>query len=1301
MNLSNRLTFSLVFSVLLVAVFAFVPSVMAAEGGPTATITIDDSPISAVGDVAAIPTVDGTNVLLTNSDRNALVTSGNGFFRVIVSFSEQVFLTADETDVDTADVFVPGITLGDGNTEIWSYIAGSVETGLQLTEGIEITNIARVNTAADDAPEVLSKTQYRVTLQVASANTPLVLTLTLNEDRVYGVGTAFQIGNPPQPAVPGIANQEASGTFTVIPKVLLKPDVLVSASKIGLDESVTITLSFDDAPTGDDRPTRTNIKVTNGSIKPNDPDTDGDDGLFANEDGKFWTLVIIPQGGIGNFYKMKVEGMPGAPFVLVEVITVDSTPLSQQIDLDGPANDTGPKGGGEFTVTITYTVAPSSDLTPEGVTVTGGAKGTFNKVSDTVYNIVIDPTDPDAGVTGTLTVAVGQYSQIFSIPGTDVITVTGPTTGVTSRIVSGAIMVPKNSFVVVVRDAEVVPEGQVFRAGVVKRSWSGMPNLQEIFDRSAPGGGGAIVVEDAATPANIAVGRVGISEIMWAIDYGHFGLVGQNVSQWIELHNISNKDASVKLHSLTGRDITDDSKIIGNLEAPTVDVVTNFFNNRPGSVAWDVPGSNGSTVSGVSFVSMARILPDKKDAYADSDKARFSNRDGRAAGHWTASTSSYIRKAVTVGDAQVAYEYKGTPGQVNSFKPVTQPNLKNARTNVPSNGIVINEVGNRSEADKAYEWIELRNASGGEINLRNYRISKVINNINDQALIDFPTNDNAKIGAGKVLLLVASDPAEDQEHPLAVGYNVDKKAEEQAPGLADNPVRYKVISFKNDGIPDDGNVVLIVRRPDNLENKTEDKKGPAELGTKDLDKIVDIAGYHSNLVKSSYSNPVSSTKLWPLHSFGAPDIDRNKFAVNTVHRRQHNTTNDGRSGVGTSHKDKKDNQIAFRNAGFTGVGYKRRITGGAAYEGTPGYDNGVLKSAGGDVTGSVYISEVMYADNKAGALPQWIELYNPSKTVGANLHNWRLTIVNHDLTDDEGGLWEGKGEATVLLRNMKIDPNSTILITSRKGPRSEVHMPNTDIFTLFPVRRAAFGMTSINDDVINTYGFRILLQANAHDEKKTHEWQFVDEIGNLAVATTDRRGNRERFDAVRWAWPNAINADGERSSIARTTYGGVGDGSMASSWILSDGDGRTNKIDFVYYGKNTDFSTPGQTVGQPLPVSLSYFRPTLENGEVVIRWTTQSELDNAGFNILRSDSRNGEFKQVNSELVQGAGTTGERNTYKWVDESAKPGVIYYYQIEDVSFAGERQTLTTTKLKGLISANNKLTTLWGGLKSQQD
>ena len=102
----------------------------------------------------------------------------------------------------------------------------------------------------------------------------------------------------------------------------------------------------------------------------------------------------------------------------------------------------------------------------------------------------------------------------------------------------------------------------------------------------------------------------------------------------------------------------------------------------------------------------------------------------------------------------------------------------------------------------------------------------------------------------------------------------------------------------------------------------------------------------------------------------------------------------------------------------------------------------------------------------------------------------------------------------------------------------------------------------------------------------------------------------------------------------------------------------------TWFGSKSDIGTPLHVAGTPLPVSLSFFRPTLEDGKVVIRWTTESELDNAGFNILRSDTRNGEFTQVNEQLIQGKGTTAERSTYKWVDTSAKPGAVYYYQIED-------------------------------------
>lgn len=120
--------------------------------------------------------------------------------------------------------------------------------------------------------------------------------------------------------------------------------------------------------------------------------------------------------------------------------------------------------------------------------------------------------------------------------------------------------------------------------------------------------------------------------------------------------------------------------------------------------------------------------------------------------------------------------------------------------------------------------------------------------------------------------------------------------------------------------------------------------------------------------------------------------------------------------------------------------------------------------------------------------------------------------------------------------------------------------------------------------------------------------------------------------------------------------------------------------------------------GDPLPVTLSHFRAELTDAGVILNWTTESEVDNAGFYIYRSQTKNGEFMIVNPTLIQGAGTTSERNEYTWTDTTAKPNTAYYYRIEDVSHAGERKTLTTTRLRGLISGKNKLVTQWASLKS---
>ena len=131
---------------------------------------------------------------------------------------------------------------------------------------------------------------------------------------------------------------------------------------------------------------------------------------------------------------------------------------------------------------------------------------------------------------------------------------------------------------------------------------------------------------------------------------------------------------------------------------------------------------------------------------------------------------------------------------------------------------------------------------------------------------------------------------------------------------------------------------------------------------------------------------------------------------------------------------------------------------------------------------------------------------------------------------------------------------------------------------------------------------------------------------------------------------------------------------------------------------NPDIKIYHKNGGEPLPVTLSSFQAVRAADGAVINWTTESEIDNAGFYIYRSPTKDGDFKIVNPKLIQGAGTTGERTEYTWTDTTAKPNTVYYYRIEDVSHAGVREQLATVRLRGLVSASGKLTTMWANMKA---
>ena len=361
--------------------------------------------------------------------------------------------------------------------------------------------------------------------------------------------------------------------------------------------------------------------------------------------------------------------------------------------------------------------------------------------------------------------------------------------------------------------------------------------------------------------------------------------------------------------------------------------------------------------------------------------------------------------------------------------------------------------------------------------------------------------------------------------------------------------------------------------------------------------------------------------------------------------------------------------------------------------------------------GTVTISEIMFATDGGTDEIQWIELFNGSNQIVAldAGTGWELIIENYDNPRANNEPLSGTINFKNSGRVKTIDPEQSVLIVSTNGRNSgTTHAKGqlfgaTRVFKVYPALADEFDMGSPRDAFLHpTQGFHIKLVDGSNN--------LVDEVGNLdgSVRTSDR---------PTWELPNGWTEDGDRTSIIRryreynprirryTNKGIALDGTLRDAWI------RAAETSFLYlsqenietwYGSRTDHGSPGIRAGGALPVELSQFRPDLtETGTVVIHWTTESEVDNAGFNILRSQTKTGEFKVINAQLIPGAGTTAERNTYTWTDTTAKPNVVYYYQIEDVSLGGERQTLATVRLRGLISAKGKLTTQWGQLKHSRD
>ena len=327
------------------------------------------------------------------------------------------------------------------------------------------------------------------------------------------------------------------------------------------------------------------------------------------------------------------------------------------------------------------------------------------------------------------------------------------------------------------------------------------------------------------------------------------------------------------------------------------------------------------------------------------------------------------------------------------------------------------------------------------------------------------------------------------------------------------------------------------------------------------------------------------------------------------------------------------------------------------------------------VTHKVVLSEFMFeVGGEENVLPLWIEIYNNTlKEInlrGLKIH-WKNLVPS----------LSSPFELTFTIDEDYIIPaQQARLVVSALGRHSGGGRLSDDDVYVVPWLHPS---TATEDEVVNLD--RLNIRGGFSLQLTNAKAQLVDSIGTLTN------------DLQTWELPECL-IEGVRSSLIRRFDDGVPrSGTERRGWIRAIDVKRL--VAGLYYGHLNDLGTPGYRHGKPLPVELSQFSAKFVKNEVVINWATESELNNAGFNIFRSTSRTKNFRRINTKLIRGAGTTGERNTYQFIDKTAKSNVVYYYRIEDVDLTGNRETLTTQRLRGFITASNRAITRWSALKAE--
>jgi len=117
-----------------------------------------------------------------------------------------------------------------------------------------------------------------------------------------------------------------------------------------------------------------------------------------------------------------------------------------------------------------------------------------------------------------------------------------------------------------------------------------------------------------------------------------------------------------------------------------------------------------------------------------------------------------------------------------------------------------------------------------------------------------------------------------------------------------------------------------------------------------------------------------------------------------------------------------------------------------------------------------------------------------------------------------------------------------------------------------------------------------------------------------------------------------------------------------------------------------------------LPVELSVFEARAGDSKVLVVWKTESETDNLGFYLYRSEVEDGEYTRITDRIIRSKSSNSPTTQeYRFLDSQVQNGKAYYYKLEDVSVSGARTMhgpVSATPNAGLSLEENQIPDSYG-------